>query len=64
MKGTFLSQNIIAEMEKVGNGRILLISSIAGKEGKPGNGWLFNNESRGDRVGLKELQRNLLILIL
>jgi|SRR5882724_6348772 len=37
MKGTFLiTKYTLQKMEKVGNGRILLISSIAGKEGNPG----------------------------
>ncbi|MEO5893624.1 MAG: SDR family oxidoreductase [Ferruginibacter sp.] len=37
LKGTFLiTKYILCVMEKVGTGRLLLISSIAGKEGNPG----------------------------
>lgn len=37
LKGTFLiTKYVLKEMEKSGNGRILLISSMAGKEGNPG----------------------------
>ncbi len=37
LKGTFLvTKYVLKEMEQSGNGRILLISSMAGKEGNPG----------------------------
>jgi NAD(P)-dependent dehydrogenase (short-subunit alcohol dehydrogenase family) len=37
LKGSFLiSKHVLKVMEKSGNGRILLIASIAGKEGNPG----------------------------
>jgi len=37
LKGTFLiAKNTLMSMEKIGKGRILLIASIAGKEGNPG----------------------------
>jgi 3-oxoacyl-[acyl-carrier protein] reductase len=37
LKGSFLiTKYVLKEMEKSGNGRLLLISSISGKEGNPG----------------------------
>ncbi len=37
LKGSFLlTKYVLQEMEKSGNGRLLLISSISGKEGNPG----------------------------
>lgn len=51
LRGTFLiTKYVLLEMQKTGSGRILLISSIAGKEGNPG--MVGYSSSKAGMIGL------------